>query len=146
MGDWKTVRYDPNAVEPLDPEIVPLCDAMWAAGFATICSCCGHGVDWPRVWFEHSSDARIEYLARFIFKRETGDFRPFFTTVQKEILLDGYQWLLEIHLNNVYADTPQDVCLREMIRAISEVTESVSAWHQQQINFQLAAKPRMQTC
>ena len=128
MSDWKTVRYDPTYEEPLDPEIIPLCDAMNAAGFVTTCSCCGHGSDWPRVWFEHGIEARIEDMARFVKKREQGPYRPFFTMFQKEILDDGYLWQLEIHLNNVYATTPVDVGLRNAVTALAEVTQAVTDW------------------
>ena len=42
--DWDTVRNDPNYEEKLDPEIIPLCDALNRAGFSTTQSCCGHGL------------------------------------------------------------------------------------------------------
>ena len=141
MADWNTVRHDPTYEEKLDPEIIPLCDALNAAGFVTTSSCCGHGRAWPHVWFEHSSDERIERLARYVKERERGDYRPYFTMWQKEILLrgspedvllhgnTGYAWSLEIHLNNVYGDTPQAEGLKQAELALAKVTEAINRWH-----------------
>jgi|SRR5579872_234050 len=122
MGDWKAVRYAPSYEEKIDPEILPLCDALNAAGFVTTSSCCGHGSAWPHVWFEHSTDERIEKLARFVLKAELGDFRPHFSMFQKEIRLEGYAWSLEIHLNDVYADTPSKIALERAVVALGAVT------------------------
>src|SRR5579864_2093461 len=128
MADWNKVRYDPSYPEPLDPEIVPLCDALNAARFVTTASCCGHGKAWPHVWFEHSTDERIESVARFVKERERGDFRPHFSMWQKEILEQGYAWSVEIHLNNAYGDTPAEDGLRMAVSAISEVTRAITEW------------------
>jgi hypothetical protein len=128
MADWKTVRYDPSYEEPLDAEIVPLCDALNAAGFVTTSSCCGHGRNWPHVWFEHSTDERIENLARFVLYREEGDFRPHFSMFQKEIRLEGYAWSLEIHCNHVYSSTSSGDFLREATEAIRETAKTVDEW------------------
>lgn len=128
MADWKTVRFDESWEEKLDPEIIPLCDALNAAGIVTTSSCCGHGYAWPHVWFEHSTDERIESLARFVLKAEVGDHRPYFSMFQKEIRLDGYAWSLCIHLNNIYHDTPITVGLEEATRALANVTKLVNDW------------------
>ena len=133
MADWKTVRYDPAWEEKLDEEIIPLCDALNAAGIVTLQSCCGHGTDRPRVWFEHSTDARIESLARFVKRGEEGDYRAYFTMWQKEILwmnpLYGpYMWCVEVHLNNVYGSTPPADSLREAVSALACVTRAVDKW------------------
>jgi hypothetical protein len=129
MADWKIVRYDPTYAEPLDPEIIPLCDALNNAGFVTISSCCGHGSDWPRVWFEHSTDNKIENMARFVMSKEAGHFRPFFSMFQKEILMVGYIWLLEIHINDMYANTPPLIGLRMAVKAMDSVAQTINAWH-----------------
>jgi len=129
MADWQTVRYDPTYIEPLDPEIIPLCDALNAAGFVTTSSCCGHGTGWPHVWFEHSSDQRTEAMARFVMATEAGDFRPYFSMWQKEIRADDYAWCVEIHLNGCYQDTPQSVALAMATSAIDSVAAAVAAWH-----------------
>lgn len=128
MAEWKTVRFDPGYEEKLDPEIIPLCDALNAAGFVTTQSCCGHGQGWPHVWFEHSSDERIERLARFVLQAELGDYRHHFSVFQKEVRLEGYAWCLEIHLNDVYADTPPSDALKQAVRALVIVTDLVNAW------------------
>lgn len=129
MADWKLVRFCPTYAEPIDPEILSLCDTMNTAGFETTQSCCGHGVDWPRVWFKHSTDERIEKMARFVKQREWGNYRPFSTTFQKEILDEGYLWMLEIHLNNVYCDTPADIGLKEATNALEKVTSAIRDWN-----------------
>lgn len=128
MADWDTVRYDPSYEEKLDPEIIPLCDVLNAAGFITTSSCCGHGHNWPHVWFEHSSDERIENMARFVLNAEVGNYRPYFSMFQKEIRLDGYAWSLEIHINDVYSDTAPEEFLRRAKIALAKVTELVQAW------------------
>jgi hypothetical protein len=125
MAEWKTVRHDPNYVEPLDEEIIPLCDALNAAGFVTTSSCYGHGYRWPHIWFEHSDDLRIERLARFVKAGERGDYRPYFTVWQKEICSEGYAWSVEIHLNEVYGDTSLFVIAEKTNRALALITEAV---------------------
>jgi len=129
MAEWNTVRNDPSYPEKLDPEIIPLCDVLNASGFETTQSCCGHGSDWPRVWFKHSTDERIEAMARWVMESEREDFGPRATLFQKEILLDGYQWLLEIHLNNVYASTPPYEALNQAVRALKEVSNAINEWY-----------------
>lgn len=129
MADWNIVRFDPSYEEKIDPEILPLCDVLNASGFVTTASCCGHGRDWPRVWFEHSTDARIEKLARFVLMTERGDYRPYFCLFQKEILIEGYLWSLEIHLNDVYATTPVASAMQQAELAISMVTMTIQKWH-----------------
>jgi hypothetical protein len=128
MADWNTVRFDPTYEEPLDPEIIPLCDALNAARFVTSASCCGHGNAAPRVWFDHSSDERIESLARFVLAREKGDYMPFYSRWQKEILLDEYRWCLAICLNDVYQTTPRGDYLNAAVHALEQVTGAVNAW------------------
>jgi hypothetical protein len=130
MADWSIVRFDPDYPEKLDPEIIPLCDALNAAGFVTTASCCGHVRDWPIVWFEHSTDERTESLARFIIKEEQGDYRPHFSVFRKEILLEGYIWCLEIHCNNVYSDTPQNIVHKEYEQALVKVTQLIDEWRE----------------
>jgi hypothetical protein len=157
MADWKTVRFDPTYEEKLDPEIIPLCDALNAAGIITTSSCCGHGYMWPHVWFEHSTDERIESLARFVLREEnrlhelpewckpdqaTGELVsrfPYFSMWQKEILLPdsvvsriygntGYHWCVEIHLNNVFRNTPCADGLKEAEYALASLTQMVNDW------------------
>jgi hypothetical protein len=130
MAEWAVVRYDPSYEEPLDPEIIPLCDALNASGFVTTSSCCGHGQGRPYVCFEHSTDERIESLARFVKAREEVAHRAYWSMWQKEILIEGYAWCVEIHLNNVYAKTPQAEALKEAVSAIAKVAEAVSSFQQ----------------
>lgn len=128
MAEWSIVRYDPTYEEKIDTEILPLCDALNSAGFVTTASCCGHGRGWPHVWFQHSTDERIEAMARFVMAQQQGDYRPFLPVFQKEILTNGYMWCLEIHLNNVYANTPVDAAMQEAIDALEQVTRAVQVW------------------
>ncbi len=127
MADYKAIRYDKNYPEPLDPEIIPLCDALNAKGFITVSSCEGHGSYWPHVWFEHSSDERIERLARFVksFEQEQKKYNPYFTMWQKEILIDGYAWCVEVHCNDIYANTPRKEALKMEVKAINKVSERI---------------------
>jgi hypothetical protein len=128
MAEWSTVRNDPNYPEPLDAEIIPLCDALNAAGFVTESSCCGHGYRNPAVWFEHSTDERIESLARFVIRRESGDYKPHYSVFEKEILFEGYRWALHIHVSDVYGNTPEVESLKKSVQAITEVTRSIEDW------------------
>lgn len=130
MADWRTVRFDPTYEEPLDIEIIPLCDALQAAGFNTISSCCGHGQDWPRVWWNDlPSDAVCESLARFLLQRLSSlDYAPFTPWVWKEILMDSHRWMLEIHLHNQYFDTPPLEAFAMAREAILAVAGSIREW------------------
>lgn len=125
MADWNTVRFDPTYEEKLDEEIIPLCDALNAVGIVTTSSCVGHGHSWPHVWFAHSSDERIERLARFVKSAEAGDRCPYFTMWQKEILDDGYAWSVELHVNDVYRDTPSAVRMEKENAALARITQAV---------------------
>ena len=129
MATWQTVRFDPTYEEPLDPEIIPLCDALQAAGFNTVSSCFGHGLDWPRVWWNSSTpDIRSESLARFLLRRSGGDYKPFTPFVQKEILDVGHRWMLEIHVHDTYCDTPQTKAREMAAMAVMAVTKHVGEW------------------
>jgi hypothetical protein len=130
VAEWNIVRFDPTYEEPLDPEIIPLCDAMNAAGFETIASCWGHGHRRPAVWFKHSSDERIEKLARFIMAREQYDYHPFSSDFEKEIMMDGYRWCLGIRLHNCFRDTSVEDFAQEASKALAAVTTAVSEWRE----------------
>lgn len=134
MADWNTVRYDKAYPEPLDEEIIPICDALNEAGFETTCSCCGHGQDWARVWFQHKSDARVEDFARFVMESEKGDYRSHFTVFQKEIHPIGHIWVLEVHCNDVYSTTPSKDFLNKTNQALNSLSLAVKAWHTYFIN------------
>lgn len=128
MADWNTAKCGSPTGEIIDPEILPLCEALNAAGFVTASSCCGHGKRWPHVWFEHSTDERIEAMARFVMGQRQEDYRPFVPEFHKEILMEGYSWWLEIHLNNCYANTPVDVARKNAECAMAQVTAAIQAW------------------
>ena len=127
MSDWQTVRYNPAWEETLDPELIPLLDAMNAAGFVTTSSCSGHGIAWPHIWFAHSTDERIERLARFVKGGENGDYRPYFTMWQKEILREpnACAWCVEFHLTTCYKDTTAAEMMGEAVKAFSLTTARV---------------------
>jgi hypothetical protein len=128
MVEWQRVRFDPEYPEPIEPEIMPLCDALNAAGFATTASCCGHGWDRPRVWFEHSADARIESLARHILAQEQTPNQRYYSVFRKEIHIDGYSWSLEVHLNYVFGTTPIPEAEKEADTALAQITRQVGEW------------------
>jgi hypothetical protein len=128
MAEWKTVRFDPNYEEKLDPEIIPLCDALNDAGFVTTSSCAGHGRSWSSVWFEHSTDERIERMARFVHAYAGLDYAPHFAVFKKEVLLDGYRWSIEIHVNNLFADTSAELVQERVRMAIADVARLVKMW------------------
>jgi hypothetical protein len=129
VSDWRTVRFDPNYEEPLDPSIIPLCDALQAAGFNTISSCEGHGLNWPHVWWDDSTpDAVCESLARYLLKRAGGDYKPFTPWCQKEILETGHRWMIEIYIHDCYCDTPPARRFAMTSMAILAVAKHVREW------------------
>lgn len=127
MSDWQTVRFDPTYVEPLDEELIPLLDSLNAAGIVTTSSCCGHGYNWPAISFRHSTDERIESLARFVLGA-TNDSKLFFARFRKEIHAAGYDWALHLHLLGVYGGTPVEEFLRQSLEAINIVASLVDEW------------------
>ena len=127
MADWQTVRFDPTYVEPLDEELLPLLDSLNAAGFTTTSSCCGHGHNWPFVSFEHSTDERIESMARFVLKKSEGNML-YFPRFRKEIWADGYDWAIHLHLIEVFGNTQEQEFLRQSIEAIKIVAGYVDQW------------------
>jgi len=89
--DWKTVRYDPDYEDRWTQRMIPLCDAPLKCRpvhYNLIMRWSWHTLG-PYVQFEHSSDERIERLARFVKGTEHFDYRPYFTMWEKEILEDG---------------------------------------------------------
>lgn len=129
MADWQTVRYDPTYEEKLDEEIIPLCDALNAAGFVTTCSCAGHSGPWPTVWFEHSSDERIEAMARHVMRAENHDYPAHTTTFWRMIELDGgYSWKMVVVVENVFSETPDDEAARLLRDALDDVARLVQEW------------------
>ena len=122
------MRYAPAYEEQLDPEIIPLCDALNAAGFVTTSSCWGHLYLPPHVWFEHSADERIERMARFALGREQTEISRHYSLFRKEILPRGYLWSLEIRLNYVFANTSAVVARQETVLAIMLVSAAIAEW------------------
>ncbi len=130
MADWQTVRYDPTYSEPLDQEIIPLCDALNNAGFTTISSCCGHGYQWPMVEFEHSIDNRINNMIRYVLSRIGNyDYQPYQALFERMTRIDGYTWTLHIHINDVYSDTPDDQTLALAVVYMNEVAQFITDWY-----------------
>jgi hypothetical protein len=129
MSDYKIIRNDPNWSEPLDEEIIPLTDVLNEIGVVTISSCSGHGSTWPYVFFEHSTDERIEDLARYIKRKEDYDYAPYYTVWEKEIMIDGYRWSVAVHLNDVYHNTPSKTSLQKAVVAISEIRDRILEWY-----------------
>jgi hypothetical protein len=127
MADWQIVRFDPTYEEPLDVELIPLLDSLNAAGFVTTSSCCGHGHNWPFVFFEHSTDERIESMARHVLRRNEGSVL-FFPRFRKEIWMDGYDWALHLHLVEAFGDTQEEEFLRQSIEAINITAAFIDEW------------------
>ena len=128
---WKSARFDPSTTDPLDKEIIPLCDALNNAEFITTESCSGHGKAWANVFFWHRSVKRIESLARFVIRKELeqGDYRPYFSMWQKEILDRGYIWYVEIHTNGVGKYTPWKVSLEKSRESCDKVAQLINEWY-----------------
>jgi hypothetical protein len=57
--------YPPDLDEPIDPEVLPLCEALQAAGFDTIFSCGGHESGPYVAWLSSGADVQLVlYLNR----------------------------------------------------------------------------------
>ena len=136
MSDWQTVRHDPNWDEPLDPEMIPLCDALNAAGFVTTASCVGHGSNWPMVWFEHGDNKRIESMIRYVLEAEKGDYRSYTSCWRRKFDLDGYSWSIRINCWNVYRDTPDDIAQKEYEDGINNVAQQINCWFEMEGGWQ----------
>jgi hypothetical protein len=130
MADWQTVRFDPSYPEPLDPEVIPLCDALNAAGFVTTSSCSGHGTQWAHIYFEPSSDERIERMARAVIATESHAFPAETCLFSKEILPlpEAYLWCLEVIVHNVYSGTPWEEALAMTGAACERVAKAINDW------------------
>jgi len=131
MSNWQAVRHDPTYTEPLDPEVIPLCDALNAAGFVTTTSCSGHGYQRPCIWFEHSDDKRIESMARFVLEGLHIDYGPHTVRIRKEIHLDGeYSWSIDINCWDINADTPnlRESWLKSGTKGMGLVAYLIGAW------------------
>jgi hypothetical protein len=108
--------------ERIDPEILPLCDALYSAGFEPISSCCRHGLDNPHVCLSgETPDARFEALYQFVESRRVFDYAPWHLDVQKDLRLDRrHVWYVVVHLWDVYSDTGTAVTLQKAVKAILE--------------------------
>ena len=115
--------------ERIDPEILPLCDALFFAGFLPISSCCRHGLDNPHVCLSGTTpDARFEELYRFVEGRRNFDYALWRLDVQKDLRLDGHVWYVVVHLWDVFSDTPTSVVMAKATKAILECAELVGAF------------------
>lgn len=123
MSDYETVRNDPAYPEKLDPEIIPLCDAMNGAGFTTTCSCWGHLSNTPKVWFDQP-DVRAERFARFLLNKEF-DFGPQGWVITKTIEKEGHVWCLEIKPTEIYMNTPEEEISAKTLAALAVTVELV---------------------
>jgi len=134
LTSYYKVRDNPDYSEKLDPEIIPLCDALNTVGFATIASCSGvghHSSSWPSVWFEHSDDERIENMARFVMLQTKELFERFFVQFSKvldDVDGDGYHWYLVVHLTKVFGDSPIEVSREETVYAVAQVSQAIAEW------------------
>jgi hypothetical protein len=53
---------------------------------------------------------------------------------QKEILDDGYAWSVELHVNEVYGDTPPAVRIRKENDALARVTQAIKDFRVGELN------------
>jgi hypothetical protein len=135
MTDWNTVRFDPAWEEKIDPEILPLCDALNAAGIETIGSCAGHGC-WPYVLITGKiPDSRIESLARHLLTYRGWCCVKYVPVVSKIIELVGsvqapcgHYWSIELHLSETYKDTPLSTVWDMNAQMFAFVTREIGVW------------------
>jgi hypothetical protein len=132
MADWKNFGTPEWDEEPVDPEIIPLCEALNQAGFTTFASCSGHGYQWPCIWFEHSSDERIESMARFVLQYVNHDYPPYSCRIRKQIHhnIGDYSWSIEIQPSGVSGDTPPDISLRRVSDSVDSIVYLIKVWHE----------------
>lgn len=127
MTTWEETKKELAETEPLDPEVIRLCDALNAAGFVTEASCSGHGGQRLMVWFEHSTDARIEQMARFVISKLE---QPYSVRIRKQIYgkPGEYNWSIEVNHWDIWAETPQDKALKMWEEGANEVARLISLW------------------
>jgi hypothetical protein len=131
MSNWEKTKEELAVSEPLDPEIIPLCDALNAAGFVTTASCSGHGRQRPMVWFEHSTDERIESMARFVLMGLRDDLDPHYSArIRKQVyeIPGDYNWSIEANYWDIWHDTPADAALTKWTKSINKIAELINEW------------------
>ena len=91
----KAVRWQmavDNQVETLDPEVIPLCEALNSlGGIETISSCCGHGYAPFRVYFTAANFNSLRPILEVIDESEIWSMRTSMATGNMKIyfVLDG---------------------------------------------------------
>jgi len=124
MSDWKTVRFDTNWEEKIDPEIIELCDVLNDQGFTTEGSCAGHGCDPYVIVSGNVPDAQLEHLLRYLRPLAVG----YLPRVQKEIEPVGHYWYLELKPNDLFCDTPVSTVWARNVAAINHVCKLIRDW------------------
>ena len=91
----KPVIYEPNPDgDKMDPECIPICDALNALdGIETISSCCGHGYAPFRIYFEADTMDALKPILTAIDESEFWRIRVSMATGNMSIyfVLDGPQ-------------------------------------------------------
>jgi len=136
MTNWKTVRFDPTWEEPIDPEILPLCDALNAAGLETIGSCWGHCRDWPYALISGNiADEQAECLQRYLLAHCDECEVNYLPCMRKDIVSigsveaeNGHYWDLEIHASELYCDTPAADVGKAYLRILDHVVSLIRDW------------------
>jgi hypothetical protein len=126
--DWQTARYDESYPEKIDPLILPLCDALYNAGFEPTGSCCGHGIQWAYVFFK-ASDYNGHQLAVYIHNRVIKNNYQFYPEITMEVMADGsHQWSLEIKPNCIYYNTPPAEFMEKTIECINILCDIINGY------------------
>ena len=129
MSDWSKINTSEWDEEPLDPELVLICGALNEAGFVTTTSCSGHGYQRPCIWFEHSTDERIESMARFILAAQEHDYPEHTSRIRKQVHIEGYSWSIDVWTWGVDGSTPSDISLKRAEQSLASVAQLINAWH-----------------
>jgi hypothetical protein len=135
INKWDLIKQELAETEPLDPEVISLCDALNYAGFTTTASCSGHGGQRPMVWFKHSTDGRIEDMARFVISelynlQGQDGYATYSVRIGKQIYQNpgSYDWSIEINHWGIYSETTTEDAIRMWSEATDRVAELITEW------------------
>lgn len=139
MSSWEETKKELAVTEPLDPEVIPLCDALNAAGFVTTSSCSGHGTQRLMIWFKHSTDDRIEDMSRYLLRSlrersrpypDCNEWNPYGLRIRKQIYEDpgDYSWSIEVDHWGMHADCLGPPALEKVAAATNAIAGLVMEW------------------
>jgi len=124
----------PEHTEPVDTEIIPLCDALNAAGFRTNCSCWGHGRlnNEPSVCMFCTIE-QAEALDIHLREASEKDLTAEGLGVWQACLMMhlapwGHEWEIQVRAHDLYCDSTPDDVYEKRLHAVKQATAAVLSY------------------